>query len=306
MNRNVLFLLVAVLLVASACIQPGRPVKVSATDGLVINEFSSDLSRYDRRESPNLYLEIENVGGTTARNVTLYVLGATWDNTPCPPNNPCPVSIESEMSPPDISVVPPVPGDLVSRSWSLDPYTTLPEGVEVPITIIARVVYNYSSNGVVTIPVLTKEEYKLRMERGMPVPEAPNVTSSAGPIHIDLDPRGLPVILSLVPTEVSLRIYLRNVGSGAPIAGKDIGNITVTLSVKGLGATFTTCGGTSVNNNSVTLDVVLRRGESVTIPCNVKLARFPEAGHDYFSILFNTSYTYFIEKPLTFTVVGAG
>ena len=305
MSRNLLFLLVAVLLAASACIQAGRTVKVSSTDGLVINEFSSDLSRYERNEKPNLYLEVENVGGTSAKNVKLYILGATWDSNPCPPpNEACPTELASTMSPPDMSVVPAVPGDLISRTWDLDPYSELPEGVEVPITVVARIEYDYSSNGVVTVPVLTKEEYKLRTERNMPIPEAPNVTNSAGPIHIDLDPRGLPIILSSVPTETSLRIYLRNVGSGAPITGNEVGKMTIGLSIDGLGATFTTCGGKTVNEKTVTLSVTLRRGESITIPCNVKLAESPKAGHDYFSIIFNTNYTYFIEKPLTFTVVG--
>ena len=298
--RKVYLLLLLVALLGG-CVRQGKPVRISATEGLVINEFSSDLKRYERTEPINLYLEVENVGGTTASNVKLSILGATWDSTPCPQDASCPVELAAELSPPDISVTPPVPGDFVSKSWALEPYEGLPEGVEADVTLIARVEYDYASNGVVTIPVLSKEEYKSRIQRGVAVPKAPNVTNSAGPIHIGIDPRGLPIVIKEAGEEFSLRIYFQNVGSGVPITGGEIGKMMINLSLAGLDAEFTNCGGKS--GKEVELEVKLRRGESVTIPCVVKIKQVPEH-YGYFSTIFKSSYRYYVEKPLTITIVG--
>ena len=117
MRKVIPILLIAIALsltvFSAGCIQGGnRTVTVSSTDGIVIKEFSTDLDRYEKAEPIPLYLDIENVGGTTANDVKLYILGASWDDTPCPGNVSCDsYTLSDSMSPPDLSTQPPVPGD---------------------------------------------------------------------------------------------------------------------------------------------------------------------------------------------------
>ncbi|MEM5868859.1 MAG: hypothetical protein QXL09_02825, partial [Candidatus Aenigmatarchaeota archaeon] len=69
---------VALVVLLSGCVGPSGGVKFSATDGIIITEFSSDYDRYSRNEPISVNIEIENVGGTTARNTIVEILGATW------------------------------------------------------------------------------------------------------------------------------------------------------------------------------------------------------------------------------------
>jgi len=292
--------LLGLLVLASGCIQPSeeRPVRTSASDGIVINEFSSDLTRYESTETIPLYLEIENVGGTTASDVTARILGASWVGS-------VPTKNFGTLSPPDLTVTPPVPGDFKTWAITLNPFTDVPQGVETPITLIARVEYDYSSNGAVHIDVLSKDEYKRRIQRGESIPTAPAVENSAGPIHIDIGAPRQPPVLD-TRDNVTVLILFNNVGSGVPITKEGAeGNITVDLTVTGLNAKFVKCLDTEYTppKTSVTIQTKLRRGESAKIPCMIEVDK-PTA-HNTFTVLFKTNYRYYIEQPLTITIVGS-
>ena len=281
-------------------IGPRKEAKVIPTDGVVITDFSSDMPRYEDTEQISLYIEVQNLGGTTASDVDITILGATWE--------PDETKLKHEtgtLKAPDLTVTPPVPGEFESWSTTLSAYD-LPEGVVLPVTLTARVEYNYSSNGAVHIPVLSKEEYKRRLQRGIAIPSAPNVTNSAGPIHIDIDPRGLPPVLREARENITLLILLKNVGSGVPInATGGEGMITANLTLLGLNSRFVDCSDYNVTPlpaSSTKVRVRLRRGESAKIPCTVELDK-PTA-HEMLSLLFKSDYRYYTEKQLTVTIVG--
>jgi len=303
MNKTlpIVVLSLAMIVLISGCTIPGttREVKVSSTDGLVINEFSSDITRYEDTEPVSLYLEIENVGGTTAKDIDVSIKGAPWDPTSNPPN-----SQDFVLEPPDLAPVPPVPGEFKIFGWDLDPYTEVPQGVELPVILTSRIEYDYSNNGVTQIPVINREEYKRRLALGLEIPSSPNVTNTRGPIHIDIDPRGLPIIIKPGETEqASLRLYIKNVGTGAPIKDYDIGNITIGLDlISNLDVEFANCLG-ATSGTHASQEKILRRGESITIPCVINITSAPTL-YDYISIVFKTDYRYYIEQPLTVTIVG--
>lgn len=318
MKKVIPILLITIALIiatfSSGCVRQkaNRTPTISSTDGLIIKEFSSDLSRYEDTEPINVYLEIENVGGTTARRVNYTILGVAWNNTICWNGtglDKCPQEL-GNLSPPDLSTQPPIPGDFVSLSWNIPPYEALPEGVELPVTITARVTYDYYSNGEVSIPVINKEYYKMLLKQNKPIPSTPGVKNSDGPIHIDIEKAGLPIIVEKDvdvqhPETAQIRIYIKNVGSGAPIKGYDIGNMTVNLTLLGTDVEFTSCQGLNVDttNKKANGEIVLRRAGTVTIPCTIKITDAPEL-YSTISIVFETKYRYFIEKPLTVTIVG--
>ncbi len=73
------YLLLATLIIASGCV--GTSVK-NPNDAIVINEFSADPGTVEPGDLVYFFLDIENVGGTTARCVTADIYGVeSWYNS---------------------------------------------------------------------------------------------------------------------------------------------------------------------------------------------------------------------------------
>ena len=294
---------IALVILVSGCVNQQK-VTVAPNDGLAIVEFDAEAQSFSNDEPVPLYLNIENQGGTTASNVVAEILGASWVGGPV-------AESIGTMSPPDLTIKPPVPGQFEIYTPVLDAYSKLPEGVVANIDLTARVSYDYASNGQVTVYVLNKEEYRRRMQTNKEVPATKDVQNSYGPIHIDIDERGLsPIVAESTPgetKEVAVTIYIKNVGSGAPITDDVVGKMSVNLELQGSGAQFEECMGSrtyiSGDMTSATLPITLRRGEQYTIPCKVTVST--PTTTDAFSILFRTNYRYFVEQPKTITIIGA-
>src|SRR3989338_1901469 len=78
MKSYILYLLLFVLVVVSGCV--GSTVK-SSNDAIVINDFSVDPKVAEADDVAYFFLDIENVGGTTARCVTAELYGIeSWYN----------------------------------------------------------------------------------------------------------------------------------------------------------------------------------------------------------------------------------
>ncbi|MEM5870516.1 MAG: hypothetical protein QW758_01005 [Candidatus Aenigmatarchaeota archaeon] len=298
-NMKVLALLFSVALVVllSGCVGPSGGVKFSATDGIIITEFSSDYDRYSRNEPISVNIEIENVGGTTARNTIVEILGATWTQVQaCGP---------WDLAPPDLSISPPLRGDVKACNRIIQPFAQLPEGVEFPLQLIARVTYDYRSNGAINIPVLSKEFYAYNIRENRPIPKTYNVTNSMGPIHIDLDAR-LPIIIDSPMTEIPVNVIFKNVGSGVPImrggpAGDIIGKLNIKLNI--VGGNFKECGYLQGSGPSVGGTIELRKGETIRIPCTITIPNVPQT-YQYITMTFESDYGYFTEKPINIVVAG--
>lgn len=301
-NKLIFAALLAMAILVAGCTQT-RTVTVSETDGIVIKGFSADNENgmiYSNQDPISLFLDIENEGGTTASNVRAEIIGASWTTKP--------TYDIGVMSPPDITTQPNIPGQMETFMPTLDPYSTLPEGVQNDVRLTARVTYNYDSNGAVQINVINKNEYKRRIQMQEDIPQGSSVFNSKGPIHLDIDDRGVTPVISTVDggqsQDVSIRIYIRNVGSGAPISGDEVGQMTADLSLENLDATFLECNSnTAYRGSSISVPLKLRHGEYVTVPCKVRIT-IPDL-FDVFTILMNTHYTYFTEAPLTVSIAGS-
>lgn len=78
MRHAYLFLLVALVAVASGCVGSSNR---NPNDAIVINEFSADPKVAEPDDIVSVFLDIENVGGTTARCVTAEIFGdESWYN----------------------------------------------------------------------------------------------------------------------------------------------------------------------------------------------------------------------------------
>jgi len=288
--------IISVVVAVSGCIGTNQ-ITVSSTDGIMVTEFTTDYDRYSSKEPISVSVEIENVGGTTARNTIVEILGVTWTNVnPCGP---------WDLRPPDLTVSPPLRGDVKACNRIISPFTQLPEGVEFPIQLIARTTYDYKSNGAIQVYVFSREFYTYSIRENKPIPTSYNVSNSRGPIHIDLDTR-LPLIVSSPGDEIPVNVIFKNVGSGVPVIrggspGESIGKLTVSLSI--IGGSFKECGYLQGGGTTVTGTIQLRKGESVRIPCTITISNVPQT-YNIVSLTFESSYGYFTEQPLNVVVVG--
>ncbi|MBI5347476.1 MAG: hypothetical protein HZB66_02605 [Candidatus Aenigmarchaeota archaeon] len=291
--------LVLSLIVISGCVQ--REVRTDENNGLVINAFEADLYRVEEGEQFTLFLEVENVGGTTAENVKSNLYGASWAS----PGE----KTVSKLSPPDIVSSPPIPGDFYQVEWMLDA-PDLEEGVEQDFRLVTRINYDYNSNPVSNIPALSKEEYRRKTMKGEVVDEGISTSNTPGPIKVYVTGSSPIIVRSdLVEGEDNqyvMRIAFTNVGYGIPITDNVDGKIKGHVKIMGIGATMENCLGVDVNGNEADFDVVLRSGQDVTKGCTINIDK-DEWGmlpKETVTLEFSLSYQYYIDKDITITAIG--
>ena len=66
--------LIALLILTSGCIG-GREVKIDANNGLLITEFTADPLTVEYSDPVLFFVDVENVGGTTASNINIILYG---------------------------------------------------------------------------------------------------------------------------------------------------------------------------------------------------------------------------------------
>jgi len=296
------FILVLFILVfSSGCVIPGqkREAKVDPNNGLTINEFSVSPDFVEKGDEIEVYLEVENVGWTTASNVEANLYGWSWGNTG--------TKHLGVLRPPDISNDPPTPGDFDAATWILTA-PELPEGTKTSYTLTGRITYNYKSTAVAQIQAYNEDEYNRRREQGEELTGEVVVDNSYGaPIKIGVTGEyPLKVDLDENADEVVYRIFFNNVGDGVPITDGIDGKIKGTIWLQG-DAEFSDCLGVSGGKRITIGDqVTLHRGESVKKACRIKLkksdwASMPEGT---ISLIFDLNYDYYIESKASVTVVG--
>lgn len=301
--KNVIPLILLSVVLVAGCTTGGesRPTVV-VNNGIVINEFSVDPDVIDSSigETATLFLEIENVGGTTAKNVKAILSGVSGLQVTNPEKD------VGTLSPPDITVQPPTPGEFEVLQWTLNP-VQLPEGIKHPYQVSVRVEYDYITTGVITIPLYMKEEYKRRMQRGEPVKTTLTVTNTNAPVKIDMTGE-TPFVARSTGDVGSYRLIFRNVGDGVPSTNGVDGLILGKVRIVGGNAEFEDCLG-ETSGTEIILDptdpvkqIKLRRGESDKRLCNIKYTG--SAQTDTITIEFELTYRYYIQSEVTVVVIG--
>ncbi len=292
-------LLLLVLVLSSGCVNDGREAKVDPNNGLIINEFSVSPDFVEKGDEIEVYLEVENVGWTTASKVSANLYGWSWGGAG--------TKNLGILRPPDISNDPPTPGDFDAKTWILTA-PELPEGTKTTYTLTGRVTYNYKSTGVAQILAYNEDEYNRRREKGEELIGDVVVDNSYGaPIKIGVTGEyPLKVDLDESTDEVVYRIFFNNVGDGVPITDGRDGKIKGTIWLQG-DAEFADCLGVSGGKRiNIEDQVTLHRGESVKKACGIKLKKsdwsaIPEGT---ISLIFDMNYDYYIEAQATITAVG--
>lgn len=308
------YTLIVLTVVLAGCIGFGqREVVVDANNGLTVNEFSSDFGLIYDDEPTALYLEVENVGGTTATNVKAQVYGVSgWTITPSA-NTQTIGSLEK----PDIATN--VAGEFSALQWTVDP-PALPEGLKQVFKVSSRVRYDYYTNSISNIDVISRAQYDLLRRTGE-LEQVPIETANTnGPIKISIDVLA-PIKLDAGSgdTEKNLLIYVRNVGDGIPFGGStgtisdwpaadNIGEISLTISTPASGVTLTDCIGGTGSSNSITNTILLRNGyESYKGVCTLVIPNTFADGVPSETIPLNmeATYGYYIDTPIDVTVMSS-
>ncbi len=324
-------LLMLLLVFVAGCV--GRQVKIEANNGLKFTEFFADPRVAEFSDNILFAIGVENVGGTTARNVELKLFGLEniWRH----------LSRDAPAAAADVThdfnkenFDPPVPvqnrpGDLKIFTRTFRP-PILPEGVEQDFPVTARVAFDYSTTGSIIVPTISKSLLKIRTDKGEAVDSVPRVTNSNGPLKIGLSRGTVPIVIDDTRTgeqEVTFVIEFVNVGDGFPItevtgqaAARTLGLLQGSIALFGSGVRFDDKEGcldikpdaatpTKIDFTSANIDLLkLRSNGRLPLGCTVKIQRnaFTPITSGIITFSINMNYRYFVEKTIDIKVLGTG
>jgi len=320
MKLAVVLLLAAVVL-ASGCTN-SRSVNTSDSRGITINSFSVSPVKAFTGELVLFDLEIENIGGTTARNVQadLYGVEGQWKDIT---GN----LIDSTLTQwGAITLKPPfpdrnIPGDFRIAQWQIAT-PDIPQGISTGLPVEARVTYDYNTSGFLQVKLVSQDEWRRKQLISEQVTEPFTISNSAGPLKLSIDSRfQKPIIVDTESDDLTypFRIQIDNVGDGFPITPEDDatirgagGRLQGTIDLLGPGAQFDGClgitSGTHIDLDDADIMVRLRevgRG-SVPIACNIRIDKdtWGTRPEDTMKMIFNIRYRYYVSASANVVVVG--
>lgn len=293
-EKKSLALILIMIFLALGCVQ--KQVKTDPNDGLKISEFVIDPDDVEGSDYFWISALVENVGGTTARNAEVQVFGISWKEEKVT------LFSSKELRPPEVQRN--IEGGVAFGQRRIQA-PQLPEGITHKFNFVARALYDYSTTAVAQIPVMSKTEFDRQKLRGATLPTL-KISNTNAPIKIDMT-GGSPIISE--EGEFFFKIHLKNTGSGVPITNGVTGLITGTVRIEG-GGRFKECLGAK-NTDKIQLPtdssgILLRRGESVTLPCSIELdtSRWEQIPLGGLLIRFELTYRYFTEKEGQLVVHG--
>jgi hypothetical protein len=318
MNKSVY--LIFLVAVAAGCIGGTQTATVDPSNGLVINSFSATPSQLFDNDPAGVLLEIEveNVGGTDARNVMIDVLGVEgqWRDSQG--------NVLTDTLTKDIGTmrrpIPErnLPGKIVNELFTIRP-PDIGQGVSPSISIEGRVTYDYNTSGFIDLLIMSEQKFQESQITGQPLPVPVTVQNSAGPIHMTVPARFVTPLI--VDTNVfddqrqTVRIELVNVGRGFPITPETQaigagGRILGTIELLGPnGVEFSDClnlgGGTLIDLGDV--DLRIRETNSVPIACELSIdpsILSQTRPTERVKLIFNLEYTYFVSAAQAVQVIG--
>ena len=324
MKKVFLVLLIVSVVLISGCVN-NRAVKTGENRGVTINSFSASPLQAYAGEQVLFDLEIENIGGTTAKNVQADLFGVEGQWRDSLGN-----IIDSTLTKwGSIVLKPPVPsrnipGDFRITQWELTT-PNIPQGITANLPIEARVTYDYNTSGHLGVKLISQDEFRRQQLIGeQSSGPAFVIVNSNGPLKLSIPERyQTPIIVDTESTAqfetYPFRIQIDNVGDGFPITPEDDGRIRGiggrlqgTIDIFGPGVEFEDClgirSGTHIDLDDADILVRLRqigRG-SLPIACNIKIDKniWQGRAEDTLQFIFNIRYRYYVSEAVNVQVVG--
>jgi hypothetical protein len=319
MKKYVLFGVLLVVLVAGCT---GTGARQDPTRGVTITSFIATDSQVQTGEMVLFDLEVENIGGTTARNVQVDLFGVEgqWRDTFGNLIQDTQTRQLGTLKPPFPARN--IPGDVKLVQWQLQT-PAIPQGIAPNKQVEARVTYDYNTSGHVTVGAMSEDEFRRQQINSQTPTFTPEVVNSEGPLHLAVSEKFTrPLIVDTTTSDPDavfpLNFQLTNVGDGFPITPEADGRIrgaggklSGTIEVFGPGVEFDDClgqtSGTRVDLDNSEILVRLRDNNKVPIVCSIKIdkTRWANRPEDTIEFVFNIFYRYYVPQVVTVNVIGA-
>lgn len=303
MNKLLLILPIAVLLVAGCINLGGGGTTATSGLGLEISDFSSDLSEVYSNKSARIFMEVENQGQGTVKNMTMSLIGPInssgddfWRN-----------ATRLDVNYTNIKPADPVrdlPAEKKREDWKLTAPILVPGQTREDL-FIGRVYYGFESKATGTIWIYPESEADSVRNSGGQLDKASFVYTVA-PVSIEVTTAPSPPVVSSGDTSFTMLIKLENVGGGTIfneskwttttlIPTLDSGDLNiVNISVSAPGLSPTGCQGKDeMIGNSLTLYCDLDVG-STSIPTTKKSV----------PVTVTIAYGYYKDAELTLKALG--
>jgi hypothetical protein len=312
MKKYALILPLLLVVIVSGCVSQGT-VNTDPNRGITINSFTASPSETKAGRDVLFDLELENIGGTTARNIIaeLYGVEGQWrDSSGDLIDSTLPEEV-SQLNPPDTDTD--TMGGFRTIFWDLTT-PNVPQGISPEYTVQALVTYDYNTSGRLDIVSVSSEEMERKTVLGESVVSPFTVINSAGPIKITVPERyKTPIIVDTEDEQdqtFPLRIELINVGDGWPVTDDVSGNIKGTIDLYGPGVEFSDClgvtSGTTVDLGNADIITRFRDSGSVPIGCEIKIDKdvWGNRAEDRISLIFNIFYRYYVKETTNVRITG--
>ena len=324
MNKIIIPVLLMAVILASGCTNT-RTVTSDANRGVTINSFTASPVMAYRGESVIFDLEIENIGGTTAKNVQADIFGVQgqWkDSLGNAIDSTLPKWGTLTLRPPFPSRN--IPGEFRIANWQVIT-PDIPQGITTKLPITARVTYDYNTSGHLGVKLVSMDEYRRKQSLGEQVTNAFEIVNSNGPLKLSIPERyQAPIIVDTSSSSqfetYPFRIQIDNVGDGYPITPEDDGvirgaggRLQGTIDLLGPGVEFDDClgarSGTHLDLNNADILVRLREIGKGSLPlaCNIKISKAvfgPTHTEDTLQFIFNIRYRYYVKQTVNVQVIG--
>jgi hypothetical protein len=305
MSGKVLLFSVMAVLVVSGCTQ------VDTGNGVNVLEFGPDLSRVYPGEVVNFNVRFQNLGSLDAEDVFAELLGldedwydpgfGDWHSGEKLPNEKECRYTEAGFHKTLLAPNPQygTPGEKQSCSWTYRApgEDKVPRDMERVYPVTARVFYDYRTDVVKLIPLLSKNEVLKLQDRGETI-EFGDVSSTTSPVKISLQSDSpIRVLGDGNSVEFPIRIDIENVGGGTPCLlnqckkaeGGEWNKIEMRI-ITGAEVEFSECGDDLTKNTVISL----YKGKTNSIECFVKISGIQESiSQDTFMV--SAEYSYFVD-----------
>ncbi len=304
MKKVLVLISVAAVLFSSGCLEGifGSGDTITTSYGLTVNSFEPDFTDIEGGDDFEIYLEIQNNGGSVAEEVYahLYDVDLTdWQVQPADGK----LSLGDLDPPDDLSGI---PGDIADDSWDLVAPTN-PEGVVYKYTPRMRLMYKYNTAANAQITVLKKEEYKRLQERGQLSIPSIITEVSKGPLAVDVSARTPVIIEDLDEDTLEFRVNIDLVGKGSvfntthstdnpTVSMDELDKIYIKITAPGINSAV------DCDAYDDTDGIDMRRGKSVIYTCEFKLDDFTAMKN--IPITVELDYGYFEDYSTTVNVMG--
>jgi hypothetical protein len=301
------------MLVSGCAWLPFGLPQTGTSGGVVIEDFSPDLSEVYTGEPIKFTLKVRNTGSVESEKTFAELLGLDedwYDDF----EERFPNEAECRYDGSGFDLLPPSPdhgtqGESHICTWDYDAPSDIINGASVSYDATARVFYTYRTEVVKSVTLASREEMISMQQQGRTLP-ADTISSTSSPVSVTVDTTSPIRVFDDVAT-FPIEISIENVGGGVPCreneckkTGEEKWN-EIKLSIAlpdGISMAGTGCNSFSGNGDYISV----WPGKPNKITCDVSVDANDLTGPTQKAIRVSAEYSYFVDKTITVLVSSPG